>query len=162
MSFDRTPTTTTTTITPQPPSNCCSVILAWLYWPPLALLIFFGLSQINIITTITQKQCVDVAPCALMQTSQTILHSPITFRRLSLYCATLPILTCICTLACTVPHTHNCSHLLSRSHSHSHFTRTSPMPCHRSHSLVLASTLLFSLSAWLRHQLHSLTCTHSQ
>ena len=123
MSFDRT-TTTTTTITPQPPSNCCSVILAWLDWPPLALLIFFGLSQINIITTITQKQCVDVAPRALMQMSQTILHSPITFQSLSLLwsnlcplsvidstClshlfgmgATSPILTRVCMLACTVP-----------------------------------------------------------
>ena len=89
-----------------------------------------------------------MAPCVLMQTSQTVLQSPITFCLLSHCCATLPILTCICTLVCTVPHTHNCSHLLSRSrsHSHSHFTRTSPMPHHQSHSLVLASTLLHNCS----------------
>jgi hypothetical protein len=82
-----------------------------------------------------------VAPRALMQTSQTVLHSPITFRPLSQLwsnlCplsvtdsarsshsfgtgATSPTLTCVCTLACTVPHTHNRAHSLSRSHSHSH------------------------------------------
>ena len=177
MSFDRTTTTTTTTtITPQPPSNCCSVVPAWLDWPPLALLIFFGLSQINIITTITQKQRVDVVPCALMQTSQTILHSPITFQSLSLLwsdlCplsvidstrlshsfgmgATSPILTRVCMLACTVPHTHDCSH----SHSyynwsnHSHFTRTSPMPRHRGHLHIIltlkpACIFIFHSTSW--------------
>ena len=62
--------------------------------------------------------------------------------------ATSPILTCVCTLACTVPHTHDRSHSLSRSHSHSHirnynrsnhshFTRTSPMPHHRGHSHII-------------------------
>ena len=110
-----------------------------------------------------------MAPRALMQTSQTVLHSPITFRPLSQLwsnlCplsvtdsarsshsfgtgATSPTLTCVCTLACTVPHTHDRAHSLSRSHSHSHirnynrsnhshFTRTSPMPRHRGHSHII-------------------------
>ena len=123
---------------------------------------FFWPQSINIITTITQKQRADVAPRALMQMSQIVLHSPITFRLLSLYCATLPILTCICTLACSVPHTHNRSHLLSHSHSHSHFTWTSPMLHHQSHSLVLASTLLHNCSCCLRGYVTNwLTHSHS-
>ena len=71
----------------------------------------------------------DVAPHPLMQTSQTVttLHSLITLCPFSLlWCppsvidtalllhlvgtgAMSPILTCTCTLACTMPHTHKCS-----------------------------------------------------
>ena len=175
MSIDRT-TTTTTTITPQPPSNYCSVAPAWLDWPPLALLIIFGLSQINIITTIAQRQHVDVVPRALMQMSQTVLHSPITFHSLSLLWSDLcplsiidstrlshsfdmgamsPILTRVCTLACTVPHTHDHSH--SHSHynqsNHSHFTQTSPMPRHQGNLHIIlalkpARIFLFYSTSW--------------
>ena len=175
MSIDRT-TTTTTTITPQPPLNYCSVVPAWLDWPPLALLIIFGLSQINIITTIAQRQRVDVVPRVLMQISQTVLHSPITFHSLSLLWSDLcplsiidstrmshsfdmgamsPILTRVCTLACTVPHTHNHSH--SHTHynqsNHSHFTQTSPMPRHQGNLHIIlalkpARIFLFYSTSW--------------
>ena len=153
-----------------------------------------------------------------MQMSHTVLHSPTTFCPLSLMwsnlCshsshlfgtgATSPILTCICMLACTVPHTHNCSHLLSRSHTHSHirnynqsnhshFTQTITyatslrtfahyphtetcthlftfvlavlcLPHHRSHLLMLASTLLHihsrRLHGYVTDHTRSPMCTH--
>jgi hypothetical protein len=139
-----------------------------------------------------------VAPRALMQTSQTVLHSPITFHPLSLLwsnlCplsvidsarsshsfgtpgATSPILTCVCTLVCTVPHTRDRSHSLSRSHSHSnirnynrsnhsHFTRTSPMPHHGGHSHIIltlkpARTFSRSFSWYYVCHITDGTCSH--
>ena len=97
--------------------------------------------QLVIISTITQKECADVAPCVLVQMGQTVttFHSLITLCPLSLFwsnpClpsvvdtalwlhslgtgATSLILTITDTPACTKPHTHN--HLHSYSHSHSH------------------------------------------